>query len=70
MPKAIKFKHTFYESGHPKYEEGKTYPATEETLRQAALGHAEEVNAKADEVTPIPEEKNSDKVVEADAKKA
>lgn len=46
MSKAVKFHRTHYESGAPKYEEGKVYPATEETMRQAALGHAEVIDQK------------------------
>jgi len=45
--KAVKFKHAFFEGGIPKYEANKVYPATEETMRQVALGHADEVDAEA-----------------------
>ena len=54
MPKAVQFKDTFYSEGLPKYEAGKSYPETDETLRQIAVGSAESVNVKAVDVEPPP----------------
>ena len=65
MPNAIKFHRTFYEGGNAKYEAGKAYPVTEETMRQVALGHAEEVNVEANE--PAPE---AEAAPETEARKA
>lgn len=54
MPKAIKYKTTYFDSGVPKFEEGKVYPVTEETARHVAQGRAEEVNVKAAETLAEP----------------
>jgi hypothetical protein len=54
MAKAVKFLQTFFEVGIPKYEAGKAYPVTDETKRQVVLGHAEQVDVKADEVETGP----------------
>ena len=50
MPKAVQFNTTFYSAGLPKYEAGKTYAESDETLRQIDLGAAESVNVKAAEI--------------------
>lgn len=45
--KRIKFNLTFFEVGIPKWEAGKHYAATEDTLRQVKAGIAEEIEVDA-----------------------
>jgi len=52
--KAIKFSVDFYEAGAKKYESGKHYAVTDETLREAAKGNAEEVKVDESEIVGAP----------------
>lgn len=50
MAKAIKFNVTFFDGGLPKFEEGKSYPVTDETLHHVACGRAKKIEIKQEEI--------------------
>ena len=55
MAAAIKFNIDFYDVGILKYAAGQEYPATEETLHEVDIGHAEVIEIPDDQSISIPE---------------